>query len=237
MLDHAVENREVDVAAAEQEHHPAAGEFFADVPHHRGEGRCSGPLHDGLLEFEKAGHGERKCLFAHRHHPVDKRRCDRKRQGPDLPHSQAVGERWTRGHLRRPAGHQRRAQAARRGRLDGDDPDVGPQALHHSGHAGQEARAAGGHDDHLRIGHVFKNLEGHRPLPRDHAGIVEAVHEVQAVGFGHLDRQPAGIVERLPLQNDPCPKPAAGGHLHNRRKPRHHHRHGDAQQLAMIGEA
>ena len=228
MLDHAVEDREIDVAAAEQEHDPAAGKLLTKFAHHCGQRRCRGPFHDGLLEFEESQHGERDRLFADGHHAIDKRRGDRERQGPDLAHREAIGEGRPRGHLRRPACRQRCAQAAGRGGLDGNDLDVGPEALGHGGHAGQEARPSGGHDDHLGVGHIFENLQGHGPLPRDHAGVVEAVHEVQAVAFGHLDRQAAGVVKRVALENDPGAEFAAGGHLHNRCKPRHHNGDRDA---------
>ena len=77
VLDHTVEDCEIDVAAAEQKHDPPASEFLANVAHHGGQRRCTGPFHDGLLEFEQPEHGQREGLFAHGHYAVDQRRGDR----------------------------------------------------------------------------------------------------------------------------------------------------------------
>ena len=207
------------------------------VVEERGERRRSRPFDDRFFEFEEAKHGEREGVFAHRHHAVDERRGDRKRRLAHGAHGEAVGERGADRHGRRPAGGERGREAAGGGGLDGHNRDSGLERLGGRGHAGEQARAAAGDHEGVGVGHVGEDLEAHRPLPRDHAQVVEAVNPFEAIAGGDLEGEPAGVVERVALQDHRRPEPPAGGHLHERCKPRHHHRHGNAEELAVVGEA
>ena len=70
MVDHPVEDREVDVAAAEQEHDRAAGELGPALAEHSRERRGGGPLDDEFFQFQEPHHGQRERLLAHGRHAV-----------------------------------------------------------------------------------------------------------------------------------------------------------------------
>ena len=71
------------------------------------------------------------------------------------------------------------------------------------GHAGEEATAADGHDDHVEVGRVLQHLEGHGPLPGDDVRVVEGRHEHQALGLLELVGEELGLGDVVAVQHDP----------------------------------
>ena len=237
VVDDPVEDREIDVPATEQEHGAAAGEFRAAAPEQGGERRGGGPFDHGLFQFEQPQHGERELRLIDGHDLVDQRGRKQKRQLTHPAHRQAVRERRVDRYLGRPTGGERRAETRRGGRLHGHDADVGPQGLGSDRHARQQPGPTGRNHDRGGVGHVFQNLQRHRPLPRDHPRVVEAVDPIEAVAIGDRGGPPTGIVEGLPLEDHPGPEPPARRHFHQGCKSGHHHRHGDAEEFAVVGKA
>ena len=80
-------------------------------------------------------------------------------------------------------------------RLDADDLDRGTQRLGIGSDAGDQAAAADGHENRVDVVAVVlaQDLHGDRPLPGDHVGIVEGVHEHQPALAGELDAPLIGL--------------------------------------------
>ena len=111
---------------------------------------------------------------------------------------------------------------------------VRPLALHRHGDPGDQPAAADRHDDRLDIRHLLENLQPHRPLPRDDRRVVEAMDVNQPMLLDQLLHAPSRFGKCVAAQDHVRPEIAARRHLDQRRKPRHDHRHADAQELPVI---
>ena len=118
------------------------------------------------------------------HDVVDVAAAEAKGLAPDLPHRRAVGEEPHLAQRDPTPGGQRARHGVRVDRLHADDLDLGAHRLDVGGDPRDEAATADGHEDRVQRTVLLRvvlaeDLHPHRPLPRDHVGIVERVHEGQ----------------------------------------------------------
>ncbi len=124
------------------------------------------------------------------------------------------------------SGDQRARHRVRVDRLHADDLDLGTHRLDVGGDAGDEPATADRNEDRAQRPVVLrmvlaKDLQAHRPLPRDHVGIVERVHERQLASPLQDQRVRVGVGERIAVQHHLGAEGADGGDLHLGRRGRH----------------
>ena len=88
-------------------------------------------------------------------------------------------------------------------RLHADDADLGPHRLDVGGHAGDQPAAADGDEDGVDRPLVLaQDLHRHRALAGDHVGVVEGVHEGQALRLLQFQRVRVGVGVAVAVQHD-----------------------------------
>ena len=149
-----------------------------------------------------------------------------------MAHAHAVGQRGD-GHGRAvvAAQHARHVVGALGLRTD----DAHALRLQRQRHAGGQATAADGHDDH--VGCVRGQLQAHGALAGDDVGVVEGGQEAVAVHRGQFDGERARFVEAAAVHAHRGAPVRHAGHLGVRRA---HGHHGDglhAQAVCGPGQA
>ena len=91
------------------------------------------------------------------------------------------------------AGVQAGLHGGRAGGLHADDRHVGVEELGQGGHAGGQSAAADGHQNHIHVGQILKDLIGNGALPGGDGRVVEGVD----VGGPLLLRQLGGQLRRV----------------------------------------
>ena len=88
------------------------------------------------------------------------------------------------------------------GCLDADDANFRASFFHGTGDATDEASAANGNHDRLKIRHLLENLESDGSVPRNDCGIIERVDESQMLAFGETTGFLVGLIIPVPVQDD-----------------------------------
>jgi hypothetical protein len=128
-----------------------------------------------------------------------------------------------------PALH-RAQHRVRIGHLHADHPHLGPHRLDVGRHTGDQPTAANGHEDRIQRALVLaQDLHRHRALAGDHIGIVEGVHEGQALRLLDLQRVLVGIAVAVAVQQHFATQCSHRIDLELGRRDRHHD-HGAAVQ-------
>ena len=114
---------------------------------------------------------------------------------------------------------------------------MGVEGFDGQGDAGDESAAADGDDDGVDVLDLFDDLEAHGALSGDDVRVVVAVDVGQPQVGGHAHGVLARLAQIAAVDDDAGAELAARLHLHDGRHDRHHHRHRDAQLLAVVGQA
>ena len=216
VLEHGDQRRRVDVPA---------GEHDRDRPRASGapgqEGRDpdrARALHEQLLPLEAEEERVRDLLVSDLHDVVEQ--CGRgspTRARPVL-HRDAVGDRHA-----RPADHAHDADTRRRSRSAVEIPAASPPPP--IGTRNVSASSA-----------LLRELEPDRALPRDHARVLERVHERRAGTLGVTLRGGDGVLERLSRELDGAVVGARRLDLGHRRVTRHVDRRADPRLPRRPGD-
>ena len=121
-------------------------------------------------------------------------------------------------------------------RLDTDDTDARAQGPRRRGDAGDQAAAADGDHERVRVGGVGQDLQRDRALAGDHDRIGKRVDVGQAARLGGVARRTVGIVPVGAVHDD---RGAPGGDLvalRRRRAFRHEDRRRRTRRPADIGD-
>ena len=117
-------------------------------------------------------------------------------------------------------------------RFHADDLDLGPQPLHISRDAGDQAAAADGHEDRVdRPGMLAQNFHADGALAGNHVRVIVRVHKRQRLFFRENPGMCVGFIVRIAMQHDLRAASAHRVHLDLRRGYRHHNGGGAAQLL------
>ena len=120
--------------------------------------------------------------------------------------------------------------------LHADDLDVRIDRLGADRHAGDQSAAADRHHQHVEVRRLFEHLDAQCPLPRDHRGIVERMHQREVTSLAFLERERARFVELRAMQNHFCIEHAGLFHFRVRRGARHDDAGRDAEPATVIGD-
>ena len=110
-----------------------------------------------------------------------------------LGHRQTVGQRVLRVDPHRRAGVQTGGKTRGIRRLNPNHLQIRFQRLQHRGHPRQQPAAAHRHQYHFGVRHLLQNFKCHRPLPRDHVGMIKRMDVRQLPLLG----QPRRLAPRL----------------------------------------
>ncbi len=164
----------------------------------------------------------------------DERAHDRQRQGADVLHRDALGER----------GAAERAMLAvervpergiERG-LRADDLDRRFDRARRDRVAGDEAAPADREDQEIEVGGILQHLERDGALPCDHQRIVIGVHEGEPARLGDRLGADLGFRHGLAFEHHFSATCLRRLDLHERRRYRHDDGGRDVEALAMVGD-
>ena len=122
-------------------------------------------------------------------------------------------------------------------RLDADHAHVGAQRLDGGADPGDQAAAAHRRDDGFDRRRLLEDLQRHGALAGDDVEVVEGMQEYQIALRGELFRFHPRLGQIRAVQHHRRAERAAIGDLDQRREARHHHRHRDAEEAAVVGDA
>ena len=111
------------------------------------------------------------------------------------------------------------------GRLDPDDPDVGPEALHVGGDPPDQAAAPDGDEDRVdRLAELPQDLHRDGALTGDHVGVVVGMDECELATPDDAHRLGVRVVVGVALEHDRRPERRDRVDLDLGRRHRHHDR-------------
>ena len=108
LFNHPGEHHRVDVAAGEQQHRWAAGQFRQTASHASRQRRGTGSFDHALFQFHQSQHGQRQLFLANAHHAVNPIAGNGKRPFAYGADRQAIGQRVPHRHGNRAACRQAR---------------------------------------------------------------------------------------------------------------------------------
>lgn len=236
VLDHATEDCGVDVATAEKNDDLLPFQVVQLAREKRGKRGGARALDDSLLKLDQAKDRKREAGFVDDHGPVDHAAGDLEGVGTDRGDGEAVTEGGLHGGEERLASGKGGVIRSRVLRLNADNLGFGAHCLYGQAEARNEARAADGDDDGVRIRNLLKDLQTKSALAGDDVQPVETVHvrepfiAHQAIGF------PLRLVDVIAGEKEAGTEAASPRLLHQGREDRHHNGDGDSQLPAMVRE-
>src|SRR5579862_6905666 len=180
-LDHAIEHREIDVAAAQHEHDLPALERVELAGEKCRERRRASAFDDALLELDQAQDRERDGRLVDGEDLVDHATQYLEREAARFLDRLAVGERRRKRYGDRMPRGVIRCEAGGVHRFDADYKHIRFARLDDRSDTRKQAAAADRRDDRLNVGCLLEDLECDRSLAGHHLLVVERMDECQTI--------------------------------------------------------
>src|SRR5450759_881584 len=140
--------------------------------------QCTGRLDNRTRVLEHILNRRTDLVRIDEHDLIDVLAGERKAFLADAFHGDPIGEYADAFKGDAPSGAQRFVHGGRVFGLDADDFYLRVEALHVYGNAANQAATAYRHEDRVQLSAALpQDLEADSPLPRDHIGVVERMHE------------------------------------------------------------
>ena len=236
LLDDALDEAHVDVAAGEQAHDVFA--LHIDLAlEHGGHGRGAGGLDDLLAALHEQEHrlGDLEIVDGDDVVGVflDERDGDVARRLD----GDAVGDGGHGVGLDIAVRMERLRDRVRALGLHADDLHAGVDLLDARGHAGKQAAAAGRHDDDVRRGQIAEDLEAERALTGNDLGVIVGVQERGVLLLADLAGFGIGVVIAVAREHNGGTVALRGLRLGDGRGLGHDNRGRDAEAVRGVGHA
>ncbi len=236
LLDDALDEAHVDVAAGEQAHDVFA--LHVDLAlEHGGHGRGAGGLDDLLAALHEQEHGLGDLEIVNGDDVVgiflDERDGDIARRLD----GDAVGNGGDGVGLDVAVRMERLRDRVRALSLHADDLHAGVDLLDARGHTGEQSAAAGWHDDDVRRGQVAEDLEAERALAGNDLGVIVGMQERGVLLLADLAGLGVSVVIAVAREHDVRAVALRSLRLGDGRGLGHDDRGRDAEAVRSIGHA
>ena len=141
-LNHAAVRQRINVAAGEQQHNFATGEFGQLTAQQRGQSRRACAFDDALFQFRQSQHRQRERFFLNLHHAMNQWPRDGQRVPTRLGYGQSICERKFCGNTNWSFRCQACGEARGVRRFNADDLQIRLERMKNSCDAGQQSAAA-----------------------------------------------------------------------------------------------